>query len=45
MDVLCQRLEGRFMDLSESNALNPNLRKFPPLTRKARELAKLCSQT
>ncbi|KAI9840919.1 MAG: hypothetical protein M1838_003855 [Thelocarpon superellum] len=38
MDVLIQRLEGLYMHIAETNALDPVLRKIPPLTRLAREL-------
>ncbi len=39
MEVLCQRLESRFMELSEIDNTNPVLRSFPALTRKARDIA------
>jgi len=41
MEVLCQRLESRFMELSEFDSTNKVLRKFPPLNRKAREISAL----
>ena len=39
MDALCQRLEGTYMHIAENNPHDPVLRRLPPLTRRARELA------
>ena len=39
MDVICQRLESRYMEMSEFDNTNPVLRRFPVLKRKARDIA------
>ena len=44
-DVLCQRLEKRFMDLSEQDPHNPVLSRIPSLTRKARSMGQSARAT
>lgn len=41
MEVLCQRLEKKFMAISEISQGDTLLRKFPPLTRRARDIASM----
>jgi hypothetical protein len=44
MNVLVQRLESEYMHLAEENSQNSLLRRIPPLTRRAREIAAISRQ-